>query len=369
MQIWPGAAYPLGATWDGSGTNFALFSEVADRVQLCLFDEAGVETRLDVTEVDGFVWHGYLPAVGPGQRYAYRVTGPWDPRRGQRCNPAKLLLDPYGKAVDGQLRWDAAVFDYELGNVTRLNDSDSAPFMPRNVVVNPYFDWSGDRPPRTPYHQTVIYEAHVRGLTMRHPQVPRELRGTYSGLASPAIIDHLTKLGVTAIELMPVHQSVPEHELTQRGLTNYWGYNTIGFLAPHNTYSSSAEPHGQVAEFKSMVKALHAAGIEVILDVVYNHTAESGALGPTLSFRGIDNAAYYRLSDDHKSVYLDYTGCGNTLWALRSSSSPSRGMWARAATRWASSRRCGPNGTGSTATRYATTGEANLGGWPNSRHG
>jgi len=313
MQIWPGAAYPLGATWDGSGTNFALFSEVADRVQLCLFDEAGVETRLDVTEVDGFVWHGYLPAVGPGQRYAYRVTGPWDPRRGQRCNPAKLLLDPYGKAVDGQLRWDAAVFDYELGNVTRLNDSDSAPFMPRNVVVNPYFDWSGDRPPRTPYHQTVIYEAHVRGLTMRHPQVPRELRGTYSGLASPAIIDHLTKLGVTAIELMPVHQSVPEHELTQRGLTNYWGYNTIGFLAPHNTYSSSAEPHGQVAEFKSMVKALHAAGIEVILDVVYNHTAESGALGPTLSFRGIDNAAYYRLDDNDPSVYLDYTGCGNSL--------------------------------------------------------
>jgi glycogen operon protein len=313
MQIWPGVAYPLGATWDGSGTNFAMFSEVADRVQLCLFDSAGAETRLDLTEVDGFVWHCHLPAVGPGQRYGYRVTGPYDPGQGQRCNPAKLLLDPYGKAVDGTLRWDPALFDYQPGNPVRASDTDSAPFMPRSVVVNPYFDWTGDRQPRTPYHQTVIYEAHVRGLTMRHPQVPAELRGTYSGLASPAVIDHLTRLGVTAIELMPVHQSIPEHQLAERGLTNYWGYNTIGFLAPHNAYSSSAEPHGQVAEFKSMVKALHAAGIEVILDVVYNHTAESGALGPTLSFRGIDNAAYYRLDDADPSVYLDYTGCGNSL--------------------------------------------------------
>jgi isoamylase len=313
MQIWPGAAYPLGATWDGSGTNFALFSEVAERVQLCLFDSAGTETRVDLTEVDGFVWHCYLPTVGPGQRYAYRVSGPYDPRRGQRCNPAKLLLDPYGKAVDGSLRWDQSLFDYQPGNPARPSESDSAPFMPRSVVINPYFDWTGDRQPRTPYHQTVIYEAHVRGLTIRHPQVPAELRGTYSGLASPAIIDHLGKLGITAIELMPVHQSVSEHQLAERGLTNYWGYNTIGFLAPHNAYSSSAEPHGQVAEFKSMVKALHAAGIEVILDVVYNHTAESGALGPTLSFRGIDNAAYYRLDDADPSVYLDYTGCGNSL--------------------------------------------------------
>jgi isoamylase len=313
MQIWPGAAYPLGATWDGSGTNFALFSEVADRVQLCLFDGAGTETRLDLTEVDGFVWHGYLPAVGPGQRYAYRVSGPYDPSQGHRCNQAKLLLDPYGKAVDGSLHWDQSLFDYQPQNRAKPSESDSAPFMPRSVVINPYFDWAGDRQPRTPYHQTVIYEAHVRGLTMRHPQVPAELRGTYSGLASPAIIDHLAKLGVTAIELMPVHQSVPEHQLAERGLTNYWGYNTIGFFAPHNVYSSSAEPHGQVAEFKSMVKALHAAGIEVILDVVYNHTAESGATGPTLSFRGIDNAAYYRLDDADPSVYLDYTGCGNSL--------------------------------------------------------
>ena len=313
MQIWPGAAYPLGATWDGSGTNFALFSEVADKVELCLFDADDGETRLELTEIDGFVWHGYLPAAGPGQRYGYRVTGPYDPKQGHRCNPAKLLLDPYGKAVDGALRWDPAVFDYQLGNPAQRNDTDSAPFMPRNVVINPYFDWTGDRPPRTPYHQTVIYEAHVRGLTMRHPQVAPELRGTYAGLASPPVIEHLTKLGITAIELMPVHQSVPEHELARRGLTNYWGYNTIGFFAPNNTYSSPAEPHGQVAEFKSMVKALHAAGIEVILDVVYNHTAESGASGPTLSFRGIDNAAYYRLDDSDPSVYLDYTGCGNSL--------------------------------------------------------
>jgi isoamylase len=313
MHIWPGAAYPLGATWDGSGTNFALFSEVADRVELCLFDDAGAETRLELTEVDGFVWHCYLPAVGPGQRYAYRVTGPYDPRRGHRCNPAKLLLDPYGKAVDGRVRWDDALLGYRPGAPDQPSEVDSGPYMPRNVVINPYFDWTGDRQLRTPYHQTVIYEAHVRGLTMRHPKVPPDLRGTYSGLASPPVIEHLTRLGITAIELMPVHQSVPERELVGRGLTNYWGYNTIGFFAPHNSYSSSAEPHGQVAEFKSMVKALHDAGIEVILDVVYNHTAESGAAGPTLSFRGIDNAAYYRLDDSDPSVYLDYTGCGNSL--------------------------------------------------------
>ncbi len=313
MQIWPGTAYPLGATWDGSGTNFALFSEVAERVQLCLFGPGDAQTRLDLTEVDGFVWHCYLPDIGPGQRYAYRVYGPYEPKQGHRCNPAKLLLDPYGKAVDGQVRWDPALFDYQLGNPAQRNDADSAAFMPRSVVINPYFDWTGDRRPMTPYHQTVIYEAHVRGLTMRHPQVPRELRGTYAGLASPPVVDHLTRLGITAIELMPVHQSVPEHELAERGLTNYWGYNTIGFLAPHNGYSSSTEPHGQAAEFKSMVKVLHQAGIEVILDVVYNHTAESGALGPTLSFRGIDNAAYYRLDDADPSRYLDYTGCGNSL--------------------------------------------------------
>jgi isoamylase len=313
MQIWPGTAYPLGATWDGSGTNFALFSEVADRVELCLFDDAGAETQIELSEVDGFVWHCYLPGVGPGQRYGYRVSGPYEPRSGHRCNPAKLLLDPYGKAVDGGLRWDPAVFGYQPGHPDLPSDSDSAPFMPRSVVINPYFAWGDDRPPRTPYHQTMIYEAHVRGLTMRHPQVPPELRGSYSGIATTPVIEHLARLGVTAIELMPVHQFVSEHDLAQRGLVNYWGYNTIGFFAPHNAYSQSGEPHGQVAEFKAMVKALHEAGIEVILDVVYNHTAESGALGPTLSFRGIDNAAYYRLDDTDPSVYLDYTGCGNSL--------------------------------------------------------
>jgi isoamylase len=313
MHVWPGAAYPLGATWDGSGTNFALFSEVAERVELCLFDDADTEARLELTEVDGFVWHCYLPGVGPGQRYGYRVTGPYDPRRGHRCNAAKLLLDPYGKAIDGLVHWDDALLGYRTDAPDQPSGTDSAPFMPRNVVVNPYFDWTGDRQLRTPYHQTVIYEAHVRGLTIRHPQVQADLRGTYAGLASPPVIDHLTRLGITAIELMPVHQSVPERELAARGLTNYWGYNTIGFFAPHNGYSGSGEPHGQVAEFKSMVKTLHAAGIEVILDVVYNHTAESGAQGPTLSFRGIDNAAYYRLDDDDPSRYLDYTGCGNSL--------------------------------------------------------
>jgi glycogen operon protein len=314
MRVWPGTAYPLGATWDGSGTNFALFSEVADQVELCLFDEGpGAEARVPVTEVDGFVWHCYLPNVGPGQRYGYRVHGPYRPDRGHRCNPAKLLLDPYGKATCGELRWHQAVFSYQHGDPGRMNTDDSAPFMPRNVVINPYFDWGDDRAPRTPYHETLIYEAHVRGLTVRHPEVPAEQRGSYAGLGHPAVIEHLTRLGVTAVELMPVHQSVPEHALVRRGLTNYWGYNTIAFLAPDSRYSSSAAPDGPVAEFKAMVKALHAAGIEVILDVVYNHTAESGALGPTLSFRGIDNAAYYQLAPDDPQVYLDYTGCGNSL--------------------------------------------------------
>jgi isoamylase len=324
MRVWPGTPYPLGATWDGAGTNFALFSEVAERVELCLFeaDAAGrhtTETPVPVTEVDGLVWHCYLPGIEPGQRYGYRVHGPYRPERGHRCNPAKLLLDPYGKAVDGEVRWHPALFSYQHGNPSVLNTEDSAPYMPRNVVINPYFDWGDDRPPRTPYHETLIYEAHVRGLTVRHPEVPAGERGSYAGLAHPAVIGHLTRLGVTAVELMPVHQAVAEHALVRRGLTNYWGYNTIAFLAPDNRYRSSppspalGAPYGQVAEFKAMVKALHAAGIEVILDVVYNHTAESGALGPTLSFRGIDNAAYYQLAAGHPQDYLDYTGCGNSL--------------------------------------------------------
>jgi isoamylase len=319
MRVWPGGAYPLGATWDGSGTNFALFSEAADGVDLCLFDAGGegrwpgTETRIALTEVDGFVWHGYLPDVGPGQRYGYRVHGPYAPARGHRCNPAKLLLDPYGKAVDGQVRWHEAVFGYRFDDPSSPSAADSAPFMPVNVVINPFFDWGDDRPPRTPYHETVIYEAHVRGLTMRHPALAEEIRGTYAGLAHPAVIEHLTGLGVTAVELMPVHQFVSEREVVRRGLTNYWGYNTLAFLAPHNGYAATRQPGGQIAEFKSMVKALHGAGVEVILDVVYNHTAEGDHRGPTLSFRGIDNGAYYRLRDDDKRYYLDYTGCGNSF--------------------------------------------------------
>jgi isoamylase len=319
MRLWPGTPYPLGATWDGAGTNFALFSEVADRVELCLLGEvpegggARPETRIELTEVDGFVWHGYLPDAGPGQRYGYRVHGPYDPARGHRCNPAKLLLDPYAKAVDGQVSWHESLFGEQSGAPGQPSTTDSAPYMPANVVINPFFDWGDDRPPRTPYHETVIYEAHVRGLTRLHPQVPPEQRGSYAGLAHPAVIGHLTRLGVTAVELMPVHQFVPEHALVQRGLTNYWGYNTIAFLAPHNGYAAATVPGGQVSEFKAMVKALHAAGIEVILDVVYNHTAEGNHLGPTLCFRGIDNAAYYRLRDGDPRYYLDYTGCGNSF--------------------------------------------------------
>jgi len=314
MRIWPGAPYPLGATWDGSGTNFALFSEAAERVELCLFDPADEqETRIELVEADGFVWHGYLPGVGPGTRYGYRVHGPYNPAGGHRCNPAKLLLDPYGKAVQGQVSWHEALFSYHFTDPARLNTEDSAPHMPKNVVINPFFDWGDDRPPRTPYHDTVIYEAHVRGLTLRHPDVPAEQRSTYGGLAHPAMIGHMRRLGITAVELMPVHQFVPEHSLVARGLTNYWGYNTINFLAPHNGYSSAGELGEQVLEFKAMVKDLHEAGIEVILDVVYNHTAEADHMGPTLSYRGIDNAAYYRLRDDDKRYYLDYTGCGNSL--------------------------------------------------------
>ncbi|GAA5080175.1 glycogen operon protein [Thermocatellispora tengchongensis] len=312
-EVWPGEAYPLGGTWDGVGTNFSVYSEVAERVELCLFDEGGREERVELPEVDGFVWHGYLPGIMPGQRYGYRVHGPYDPARGHRCNPAKLLLDPYAKAVEGELRWHEAVFSYHFTDPGRLNTLDSAPYMPKNIVVNPFFDWGTDRPPRTPYHQTVIYEAHVRGLTMRHPAVPEEQRGTYAGLAHPAVIEHLLSLGVTAVELMPVHQFVPEHALVARGLTNYWGYNTIAYLAPHNGYASGGQRGEQVLEFKAMVRALHEAGIEVILDVVYNHTAEGDHMGPTLGFRGIDNAAYYRMHDGDRRYYLDYTGCGNSL--------------------------------------------------------
>ena len=317
-QSWPGTAYPLGATFDGNGTNFALFSEGAERVELCLIDDpatgsGGRETRVEVTEVDAYVWHAYLPGVQPGQRYGYRVHGPWDPARGLRFTPSKLLLDPYAKATTGDIRWGPSLFSYPFGDPDGRNDDDSAADMMHGVVVNPFFDWSGDNAPRIPYKDTVIYEAHVRGLTMRHPDVPDELRGTYGGLAHPAVIAHLQKLGITAIELMPVHQFVNDSTLQQKGLSNYWGYNTIGFFAPHAGYASADGPGQQVQEFKGMVRALHAAGIEVILDVVYNHTAEGNHLGPTLSMRGIDNAAYYRLVEDDPRYYLDYTGTGNSL--------------------------------------------------------
>jgi isoamylase len=313
MQIWPGRPYPLGATYDGTGTNFAIFSEVAERIELCLIDELGMETRVDLPEVDAFVWHGYLPAAQPGQRYGYRVHGPYDPARGHRCNPNKLLLDPYAKAIDGQIDGHQSLFSYTFGDPTSRNDEDSAAHTMTSVVVNPYFDWGHDRPPQHQYHESVIYEAHVKGLTELHPDIPEELRGTYSGMAHPAIIEHLKSLGVTAIELMPVHQFVNDPHLQQKGLSNYWGYNTIGFFAPHNSYAAYAGPGQQVQEFKSMVKALHEANIEVILDVVYNHTAEGNHMGPTLSFRGIDNAAYYRLVDSDPAHYFDTTGTGNSL--------------------------------------------------------
>ncbi len=316
MHTWPGAAYPLGATYDGRGTNFALFSEVADRVELCLFDEDRTETRVELSEVDGYVWHCYLPQIQPGQLYGFRVHGPWDPEQGLRCNPHKLLLDPYAKATEGDIAWGQALFSYDFGSdedSNRRNDDDSAEQMTLGVVINPFFDWEGDRPPGTPYDQTFVYEAHVKGLTQLHPDVPEEIRGTYAGLAHPCITEHLQKLGVTAIELMPVHQFVQDSTLLEKGLRNYWGYNTLAFLAPHAEYAASRTGGQQVQEFKAMVKAMHDAGIEVILDVVYNHTAEGNHMGPTLSFRGIDNQAYYRTVEDDQRYYMDYTGTGNTL--------------------------------------------------------
>jgi isoamylase len=313
VRTWPGSAYPLGATYDGSGTNFALFSEVAERVELCLFDEDGTESRVTLPERDAFVWHGYLPNIGPGQQYGYRVHGPYDPENGHRCNPSKLLLDPYAKAVEGDIEWDQACFSYTWGDEDSYNEEDSGPYMSKSVVISPFFDWDSDRHPRTPYSETVIYEAHVKGLTETHPEIPEDVRGTYAALAHPVMLEHYKKIGVTAIELMPVHQFVHDSHLADRGMRNYWGYNTIGFLAPHNDYSSAGQRGQQVQEFKAMVKALHAEGLEVILDVVYNHTAEGNHLGPTLSFRGIDNAAYYRLVDDDKKHYYDTTGTGNTL--------------------------------------------------------
>ncbi|QAY32759.1 glycogen debranching enzyme GlgX [Bifidobacterium pullorum subsp. gallinarum] len=316
MQIRPGSMYPLGAHYDGAGVNFSIYSQVADKVELCLFDDQDRETRIEMTEQNSYVWHNYLPGIQPGQRYGYRVYGPYDPNRGLRCNPNKLLLDPYAYAIEGNIDSDESLFSYWFkspNDNSAMNTLDSAGYTMKSVVVNPYFDWGADRHPNIPYHDSVIYEAHVRGMTNLNVDVPPDIRGTYAGLAYPTVIEYLKKLGVTTIELMPIHQYVNDTFLQEKGLSNYWGYNTIGFFAPHNAYSSSGQRGEQVNEFKSMVKAYHNAGMEVILDVVYNHTAEGNDRGPTLSFKGIDNQAYYRLVDGDPQHYFDTTGTGNSL--------------------------------------------------------
>ena len=316
-RIRPGTRFPLGAHFDGSGTNFALFSEAAERVELCLIDADGAERRVDLPEVTAHVWHGYLPDVSPGQRYGYRVHGPWAPDDGYRCDPSKLLIDPYARAFDGDFDGDPSLWSYDIhaeaGAEETRNTDDSHGHTMLSVVTNPHFDWRDDRHPRTPDSATVIYEAHVKGMTATHPEVPEELRGTYAGMAQPAVIDYLQDLGVTAVELLPIQQFYQDDRLRDLGLRNYWGYNTIGFFAPHHDYAHAAHPDGVIAEFKSLVRAYHAAGIEVILDVVYNHTAEGNRFGPTVAFRGIDNRAYYHLEDDAPAKYTDYTGTGNSL--------------------------------------------------------
>jgi glycogen operon protein len=320
MKVLPGRRSPLGATWDGEGVNFAVFSEHATAVEVCLFDAdnpAHETARLRLREVTAHVWHGYVRGLGPGQLYGFRVDGPYEPHAGLRFNPFKLLLDPYAKAVAGKVDWSHPVFGYPLGNrdgdLAGRDEGDSAPGMPKGVVVDDTYDWDSDKPLRTPWHKTVIYEAHVKGLTMQHPEIPEELRGTYAGVAHPAVIEHLKSIGVTAVELLPVHDFVDDAQLLERGLHNYWGYNTLNFFSPDARYSGSGDRGGQVREFRDMVKALHRAGLEVILDVVYNHTAEGNHLGPTLSYKGIDNPTYYRLSDEDRRFYMDFTGTGNSL--------------------------------------------------------
>jgi isoamylase len=318
QRVRPGSRFPLGATPDGEGTNFALFSENATRIELCLFDENGQHERcVPLRETTAHVWHGYLPGIGPGQRYGYRVDGPWEPEHGHRFNASKLLIDPYAQALTGQVDWNAPVFGYRLGKSDLVRDKrNDARGVPKGIVIADDFDWSGDRRPDIALNDSVIYELHVKGFTERHPDLPPELRGTYAGLAAPPVIDYLKNLGITAVELLPVHAFLDDKHLLDQGLRNYWGYNTINFFAPEARYSASGDTGGQVTEFKQMVKALHAAGIEIILDVVYNHTAEGNHLGPTLSFRGIDNASYYRLVPDDPRHYMDYTGTGNTLNAM-----------------------------------------------------
>ncbi|HKN94040.1 MAG TPA: glycogen debranching protein GlgX, partial [Thermoleophilaceae bacterium] len=319
-EVWPGRPFPLGAEWDGSGTNFSLFSEDAEAVEICLFDEHGEETRVELTDRTAHNWHCYLPGVGPGQRYGYRVRGPYNPHEGLRFNNCKLLIDPYAKAVEGTVRFrgdEGSVLPYvatgDEDADLEPDDEDSAPSMPKSVVIDPQFWWEDDAPPRVPFAESVIYETHVKGFTMRHPEIRDDLRGTYAGLASEEAIAYLQSLGVTAVELLPVHHISDEAFLIERGLNNYWGYSTIGYFAPHSEYAATGRRGEQVREFKGMVKALHRAGIEVILDVVYNHTAEGNHLGPMLSFKGIDNRAYYRLMPDDPRFYMDFTGTGNSL--------------------------------------------------------
>ncbi|QPK82653.1 glycogen debranching protein GlgX [Corynebacterium qintianiae] len=316
VVVWPGSAYPLGSTYDGAGTNFAIFSAVADKVELCLIDKQGVETRVELEELDNFVWHAYLPGVTPGQRYGYRIHGPWDPQSGKRCDPSKLLVDPYARAFDGEFDGHSSLFSYDINATepgTGRNEEDSLGHTMLSVVINPFFDWGDDRSPRIPDEETVIYECHVKGMTQTHPDVPESMRGTYAGMAHPVVIDYLKDLGVTSVELLPVHQFLQDDRLRDLGLRNYWGYNTFGFFAPQQDYAYSEKPSDVVAEFKGMVRAFHEAGMEVILDVVYNHTAEGNHLGPTIAFRGIDNEAYYRLVDGDKFHYMDYTGTGNSF--------------------------------------------------------
>ena len=318
IKVFPGSPYPLGATWDGKGVNFAVFSEHAHRIELCLYKRGDNESEdvIKIEEVSHNVWHIYVKGIGPGQMYGYRAYGPYEPYNGYRFNNHKLLIDPYAKAVSGTIKWDDALFAYKLGNEEEdlsYSEVDSAPFIPKSVVVDPAFDWENDRMPKVPYHDTIIYEAHVKGLTKLHPDIPESLRGTYAGLAHPAMISYLKELGITAIELLPIHQYVADRHLVDKGLTNYWGYNTLNFFSPDVRYSNSGTHGEQVFEFKNMVKQLHKAGIEVILDVVYNHTAEGNHLGPTISFRGLDNASYYRLSSEDLRYYMDYTGTGNTI--------------------------------------------------------
>jgi len=319
MRVWPGNSYPLGATWDGKGVNFALFSEHATRVELCLFDTVDTDKetyRIPLTEHTDRVWHAYLPEVLPGQLYVYRVHGPYTPEQGHRFNPNKIVLDPYARSIGRDVRWADELFGYCVGDPEAdlsCDERDNAAYAPLAVVIDPAFTWGDDRPPRTPWHKTIIYELHVKGFTQLHPDVPERLRGTYAGMASEAAIQHLMRLGITAVELLPVHHFLNDRQLVERGLTNYWGYNTLAYFAPESRYAVPHLPQDAVQQFKMMVAALHAAGIEVILDVVYNHTAEGNQIGPTLSLRGIDNAAYYKLSPEDPRFYLDYTGCGNSL--------------------------------------------------------